>query len=94
MNLKLKAALLVVPLTLTGCWLDDDDDDAPAPQPMPDPTFANVRVIHSASDAPLVNITANDAILNGLENVDYQVASSRFEVATGTYDIGVTAVLP
>lgn len=94
MNLKLKAALLIVPLTLTGCWLDDDDDDAPAPQPMPDPTFANVRVIHSASDAPLVNITANDAILNGLENVDYQVASSRFEVATGTYDIGVTAVLP
>jgi hypothetical protein len=42
----------------------------------------------------MVNITANDAILNDLESVDYQVASSRFEVETGMYDIGVTGILP
>jgi len=35
MNLKLKAAFLVLPLTLTGCWLDDDDDPAPQPEPTP-----------------------------------------------------------
>ncbi|MDC8832441.1 DUF4397 domain-containing protein [Alteromonas gilva] len=86
-------AAVSLPLFLTGC-LFDNDDDAPTVEPPPPPEFANVRVIHAASDAPLVNITANDAILNGLESVDYQVASSRFEVETGTYDIGVTAILP
>ena len=75
---------------LTGCLFDDDDDEIAQPEP----EFANVRVIHAASDAPLVNITANDAILNNLESVDYQVASGRFEVETGTYDIGVIAILP
>ncbi len=82
-------AYSVLPLFLVGC--NDDDDDF-VEQPAPE--FANVRVVHAASDAPMVNITANDAILNNLENVDYQVASSRFEVETGTYDIGVTGILP
>ena len=79
-----------LPLFLAGCLSDDDDDEVVQPEP----EFANVRVIHAASDAPLVNITANDAILNNLESIDYQVASGRFEVETGTYDIGVTAILP
>lgn len=41
MNLKLKAAFLVVPLTLTGCWLDDDDD-SPAPTPTPEPEATTI----------------------------------------------------
>ncbi|GEA10821.1 DUF4397 domain-containing protein [Alteromonas sp. KUL49] len=83
----------IIALSLAGCS-DDDDDVVVVDPPAPAPEYANVRVIHASSDAPLVNITANDAILNGLEGVDYQVASGRFEVEVGTYDIGVTAILP
>ena len=86
---KALLACSILPLFLFGC--SDDDDDVVQE---PTPEFANVRVVHAASDAPMVNVTANDAILNSLENVDYQVASSRFEVETGTYDIGVTGILP
>ncbi len=41
MNLKLKAALLIAPLTLYGCWLDDDDDK-PAPPPPPQPEATTI----------------------------------------------------
>ena len=88
---KALLACSILPLFLIGC--SDDDDDV-VQEPTPAPEYANVRVVHAASDAPMVNITANDAILNDLESVDYQVASSRFEVETGMYDIGVTGILP
>ena len=88
---KALLACSILPLFLIGC--SDDDDDV-VQEPTPSPEYANVRVVHAASDAPMVNITANDAILNDLESVDYQVASSRFEVETGMYDIGVTGILP
>lgn len=94
---RLLLCALVAPTLISGCWLDDDDDNntqTPDPAPPADPEFANVRVIHASSDAPTVNITANDAILNELEMVDYQMSSGRFEVETGSYDIGVTANLP
>ncbi|MFD3397223.1 CHRD domain-containing protein [Alteromonas macleodii] len=89
---KALLACSILPLFLIGCSDDDDDDVVEVPAPVIE--YSNVRVVHAASDAPMVNITANDAILNGLENVDYQVASSRFEVETGIYDIGVTGFLP
>ncbi len=89
---KALLACSILPLFLIGCSDDDDDETVEVPAPVVE--YSNVRVVHAASDAPMVNITANDAILNGLENVDYQVASSRFEVETGTYDIGVTGILP
>lgn len=85
-------ALSAISLALTGC--SSDDDDPITDNPPQEPDFANVRVIHASSDAPTVNITANDEILNGLEGVDYQTASTQFEVQAGTYDIGVTANLP
>ena len=88
---KALLAYSILPLFLIGC--SDDDDDV-VQKPAPTPEYANVRVVHAASDAPMVNITANDSILNNLEGVDYQVASSRFEVETGMYDIGVTGILP
>jgi len=88
---KALLACSILPLFLIGC--SDNDDDV-VQEPTPAPEYANVRVVHAASDAPMVNITANDAILNDLESVDYQVASSRFEVETGMYDIGVTGILP
>ena len=89
---KALLACSILPLFLIGCSDDDDDDVVEVPAPVIE--YSNVRVFHAASDAPMVNVTANDAILNGLENVDYQVASSRFEVETGTYDIGVTGIFP
>ncbi|WP_251140069.1 DUF4397 domain-containing protein [Alteromonas sp. ALT199] len=89
---KALLACSILPLFLIGCSDDDDDDVVEVPAPVIE--YSNVRVFHAASDAPMVNVTANDAILNGLENVDYQVASSRFEVETGTYDIGVIGILP
>lgn len=88
---KALLACSILPLFLIGC--SDDDNDV-VQEPAPTPEYANVRVVHAASDAPMVNITANDSILNNLEGVDYQVASSRFEVETGMYDIGVTGILP
>ncbi|MED5233768.1 MAG: CHRD domain-containing protein [Pseudomonadota bacterium] len=88
---KALLACSILPLFLIGC--SDDDDDV-VQEPAPTPEYANVRVVHAASDAPMVNITVNDSILNNLEGVDYQVASSRFEVETGMYDIGVTGILP
>ena len=54
---KALLACSILPLFLFGC--SDDDDDVVQE---PTPEFANVRVVHAASDAPMVNVTANDAI--------------------------------
>ncbi|WP_414830728.1 CHRD domain-containing protein [Alteromonas sp. H39] len=91
-RVKTLLAVSMIPLFVAGC--SDDDDDPIIDPPPQEPDFANVRVIHASSDAPTVDITANDDILNGLEGVDYQMASTKFEVQVGTYDIGVVANLP
>ncbi len=91
-RVKTLLAVSMIPLFITGC--SDDDDDPITEAPPQEPEFANVRVIHASSDAPTVDITANDEILNGLEGVDYQMASTKFEVQAGSYDIGVVANLP
>lgn len=83
-------ATAMLPFFISGCSSDDDEVAMPAPEV----TYANVRIIHASSDAPEVTITADGEVLNGLEGVDYQAASGRFEVASGTYDVGVTAILP
>ena len=91
-RIKTLLTVSMIPLFVTGCSSDDDDPITDVPPQ--EPEFANVRVIHASSDAPAVDITANDEILNGLEGVDYQMASTKFEVQAGTYDIGVVANLP
>lgn len=91
-RVKTLLAVSMIPLFITGC--SDDDDDPITEAPPQEPEFANVRVIHASSDAPTVDITANDEVLNGLEGVDYQMASTKFEVQAGSYDIGVVANLP
>lgn len=79
-------------IALLGC--SDDDDEIIAPPDEPITQFASLQIIHAGSDAPTVNITADGEVLNGLENVDYQTVSGRFDVATGTYDVAVEANLP
>tara|TARA_R110001599_G_scaffold42551_5_gene128053 strand:+ start:17329 stop:18690 length:1362 start_codon:yes stop_codon:yes gene_type:complete len=48
-----------------------------------------VRVIHAAPDAPNVDVLANGAILQPLENVPYFTASSYLTVPAGNYDLEV-----
>ncbi|MCW8328792.1 DUF4397 domain-containing protein [Photobacterium sp. SDRW27] len=64
---------------LFGC--SDDDDNS------------QIRVTHASSDAPLVAITLNDEVVKGLEEVDYQTASGFISLDSGTYDVGVQALL-
>ena len=87
-----KLSVLLLPtLVLSGCWLDDDDnDDEVVVDPTPESSF--VRVHHTASDAPNVNVIAEDTTL--LENVPYQASSSVIEVEEGEYSITVEGILP
>jgi hypothetical protein len=80
-------ALCVSLIGLTAC---SDNDDAIVVEPV-DPETSFIRVIHAGSDAPLVNIVANDSTL--LSNVDYAMASDLLEVSATSYDIDVNAVL-
>jgi len=72
------ALVLGSTVLLTGCLLEDE------PQ---------LRVTHASSDAPLVAITINGKVVDGLEEVDYQVASGFLNLEEGTYNIGVEALL-
>lgn len=74
MNLKLKAAFLVLPLTLTGCWLDDDNDD-PAPQPTPEATTIVDVAVADGSFTTLVTAleTANLVTTLDDENATFTV---------------------
>lgn len=46
-------------------------------------------MIHAASDAPNVDVLANGAILQPLENVAYFTASPYLRVPAGSYDLQV-----
>ncbi|WP_218943522.1 DUF4397 domain-containing protein [Exilibacterium tricleocarpae] len=86
-------AVSLLPLFVAGCFLDDDDDNNSPPPPETTPS-ASLRIIHASPDAPTVNVFAGDAILAGLENVDYQVASPRLTLDAGSYDVRVEANVP
>lgn len=91
--------ILLSPILLFGCFSDDDDPlsniDVPLPEaPPPPPAEAKLRITHASPDAPAVDILANDAVLAGLENVDYQVSSGWLTVEEGTYNVKVNGRLP
>jgi len=93
-NFKKIIAVSAMSIFLVAC--NDDDDpvvvvDPPTPAPVP---TADLRIIHAVPDAPTVNVYAGDAILGGLENVDYQVGSAWLTVDEGTYDVRVEANIP
>ncbi|MDC0603584.1 DUF4397 domain-containing protein [Aliiglaciecola sp.] len=88
-------SLLIIPLVTFGLVAcNDDDDDPVTPVPIPEVLVSTLRIIHTSPDAPVVNVYANDAILAGLENVDYQVGSADIVIDEGDYAVRVEAVVP
>ncbi|MGR5095356.1 DUF4397 domain-containing protein [Vibrio maritimus] len=81
MNIIKTSVIAAAAITIVGCG--SDSDSTPTTQ---------VRVTHASSDAPLVNVKANGAILSGLSNVDYQQGSGLITVDSGTYDLAVDAI--
>lgn len=65
---------------LAGC--NDDDNDQ-----------SQIRITHASSDAPLVSVSLNGKVVEGLESVDYQAASELIELDSGAYDVAVNALL-
>ncbi|PMG40388.1 DUF4397 domain-containing protein [Shewanella sp. 10N.286.52.B9] len=89
MKRKYSLALCFSLIALTAC--SDDDDDKIVIEEPPNIEYAQVRVIHASSDAPMVNVTADGAQL--LADVDYAVSSGLLEVEASTYAITVDAKL-
>lgn len=88
-------SLLIIPFMTVGLVAcNDDDDDPVTPTPAPPVLETTLRIIHASPDAPVVNVYANDAVLAGLENVDYQVGSADIVVDEGDYAVRVEAVVP
>ncbi|WP_144210958.1 DUF4397 domain-containing protein [Shewanella donghaensis] len=88
MKRKYSLALCFSLVALTAC---SDDDDKIVIEETPNIEYAQVRVIHASSDAPMVNVTANGAAL--LQDVDYAVSSGLIEVEAATYAVTVDAKL-
>ncbi|MBV1839566.1 DUF4397 domain-containing protein [Photobacterium ganghwense] len=81
MNMKSVVSVLGLSVFLTGCPLEDDD-------------VSQIRITHASSDAPPVAVLLNGETVGGLENVDYQTGSQLLNVESGTYNVGVEALLP
>lgn len=96
-SLKL-LSMAFAPLFIAGCGSDDPEVDlvttTTAPPPVPVIADPQVRVVHASSDAPTVNILANEEVLNGLAFVDYQQASGIFNVGADDYTLAVEANTP
>lgn len=92
-EIKSFALPAVLVMSLTGCWLDDDDDPAPTPEPPPPVVVdATVQVVHTAIDAPDVNVLANDEA--AIEGLAFGEASDVLSLPPATYSIAVDAILP
>lgn len=79
-------------LMLTGCGSDNDPGFNSTDPRVPETSM--LRVVHASPDAPKVDVLAGGSILNGLENVDYQVASGVFTVNATVYPVTVNAKTP
>ena len=86
MKAKSLTLAIISALALAGCPITDDDDDDTK-------TTSKLRVTHASSDAPLVAINLNGETVEGLEMVDYQVASGLLTIDSGTYEVAVEALL-
>jgi hypothetical protein len=92
-EIKSFALPAVLAISLTGCWLDDDDDPVPTPEPPPPVVVdASVQVVHTAIDAPDVNVLANDDA--AIEGLAFGEASDVLSLPPATYSIAVDAILP
>ena len=83
--LKIKNVLAMsAVLFVTACGSSNDSPGFESTDPRV-PETSMLRVVHASPDAPKVDILAGGAILNGLEDVDYQVASGIFTVNATVY---------
>ncbi|MGP9802388.1 DUF4397 domain-containing protein [Rheinheimera sp. NSM] len=91
-GIKIFALPAVLSLSLTGCFLDSDSDPLPTP-PAPLPVVdATVQVVHTAIDAPDVNVLANDDVV--IEGLAFGEASEVLSLPPATYSVAVDALLP
>ena len=81
---RLSALVIASSFLLTACLDDDDDDNTSA--------TASIRAIHAVPDAPPVNINLNGSA--AVSDLDYARSSGFASVSTGTYDVGVEAIIP
>lgn len=92
--LKVKSILAVsAVLFITACGSSNDDPGFESTDPRV-PETSMLRVLHASPDAPKVDVLAGGAVLNGLENVDYQMASGVFTVNATVYPVTVNAITP
>lgn len=94
-GIKIFALPAVLSISLSGCWLDDDSDPAPTPEPPPPPPVvvnASLQVVHTAIDAPAVNVLANGSA--AVEGLAFGEASEVLSLAPTTYSVAVEAILP
>ena len=81
----------VVAISILGLTACSDDDD-PIPSNPIEISESQIRVIHAGSDAPLVNVTANNNSF--VDDVDYAMSSGLATVPSGSYAVAVNAQLP
>jgi hypothetical protein len=74
-------------LTLAACGSDNDSVIVDPPE------LAQLQVVHASADAPDVNVLVNGAVPAGLAGVPFMAASPYLEVAAGTIDAAVNAIL-
>lgn len=75
-------------LSLSACnWFDGNDDND-----METTANSYIRIHHTSSDAPNVNVSAGEQTL--VEDAAYQQSTALLETAPGTYSISVDAILP
>ncbi|WP_218833168.1 DUF4397 domain-containing protein [Paraferrimonas haliotis] len=91
MKTKYLIPMLLAAGALSAC---DDDDAKDVLEDLDIIELSDVRVTHASADAPMVAISINGNVVEGLEMVDYQVGSGLIEIESGSYDIAVNALLP
>ncbi|MEH8020451.1 DUF4397 domain-containing protein [Rheinheimera metallidurans] len=85
----------VLSVSLSGCFLDSDSKDETSATPTPTPPAvvnASLQVVHTALDAPNVNVKANGNTV--IENLMFAQASDVLSLAPAKYSVAVDAILP
>lgn len=84
------SSIIAGALLMSGCSSDDDDnndDDNGSGS-----ANSSVRIIHTSSDAPPVDVKLNQAV--AVSGLDYPSSTGFVSVDSGNYDIAVDAIVP
>ncbi len=80
-NTLVASSIVISTMLLTGCSNDDNDNET-----------SSVRIIHASADAPPVDIKLNNAV--AVPGLDYPESTGFVNIAAGTYDVAVDAIVP